>query len=148
MKSVTIEQVIAWEPCGIDGDDDGENYTPQQIRRLFCGRHALTARDIVTLDIPRDDVVWALLHNEFLTDKQMHLLACDFAESVVHLCDDVAIAQAAIDAKRSWVRGEISSDELAAARAAASVAARASAWGTAWAAARAAQIEMILQAIE
>jgi len=140
MKSVTIEQVIAWQPCGWDGDDDGENYTPQRIEMLFDGRESLTARDIAALDIPFQDIAWLLLRNYFLTDEQMHILACDFAESVVHQCDEPQ-PQAAIDAKRAWLRGDIGDVELAAARdaarAAARDAARAAARATARAAARA-----------
>ena len=160
MKSVTIEQVIAWQPCGYDDDDDGENYTPQRIEMLFDGRESLTARDIAALDIPKRDVIWALLHKEFVTERQMHILACDFAESIVHLCGDDPRPRAAIDAKRAWMRGDISDAELAAAwaaaraaasaaaRAAASVAARAASSATDWATARAQQIELILEAIQ
>ena len=162
MKTVTFEQIVAWKPCGLHDDEDGENYTPERIRRLMGDRETLTANDIAALDIPADDRVWALLHNEFLTDKQMHILAYDFAETVVHLCNDPR-AQAAIDAKRAWVRGEITDSELfaasdaaCAASAAAWDAARAAAWDAAWgaastaawyaarAAAREKQIAMIL----
>jgi len=148
MKSVTVEQVIAWKPCGLHEDDDGVNYTPQRIKHLFAGHESLTARDGVQLyhdgKISAEDCVWYLLHNEFLSDRQMHLLACDFAEAVVHLCGDDPRPQAAIDAKRAWVDGKICDDELAAAYAAARAAAyaaagdvaRATAWAAALAAAR------------
>lgn len=141
MKSVTIEQVIAWEPCGLHDDDDGKNYTPDRIDRLFAGREALAARDITALDIPVEDKLWALLQPEFLTDHQMHELACDFAETVLHLCGDDQRPRLAVQAKRAWLRGEISDDELDAARTAAyaaSAAARTTGAGAAaWAAARA-----------
>jgi hypothetical protein len=109
MKTVTVDQVMAWHPCA--------NYTREVVAELFAGRDALTARDIAALDISAEDRLWALLHPEFLTEAEMHEAACVYAEKVVHLCDDPR-ARAAIDAKRAWLRGEISDDELAAARAA------------------------------
>jgi hypothetical protein len=152
--SVTSETVLSWNPC--------EEYDSARIDALFAGRPVLTAADIATLDIPSADCIWALLHEPFLTHKQMRGLACDFAERVVHLCGDDPRPQAAIDAKRARLRGEITGNELtaagsaawaaawaaardaagaaagAAAWAAARAAARAAAWAAAWAAARAA----------
>ena len=121
-KAVTIDQVMDWQPC--------EGYSREFVTRLFAGREQLTARDIVALEIPAEDRLWALLHPEFLTDAQMHALACDYAEQVVHLCGDDPRPRAAIEAKRAWLRGEISDGDLAAAWAAA--------WDAAWAAAGAA----------
>jgi hypothetical protein len=146
MKSVTVDQVMEWNPC--------DDYTAERVTELFAGREALTAQDIAALDISHADRLWALLHNEFLTDQQIHLLACDFAEAVVHLCGDDPRPITAIEAKRAWLRGEIDNDQLSAARdaawyagadatrAAARDAARdaacAAAWAAAWAAACAA----------
>ena len=132
MKTVTVDAVMAWNPC--------REYTNDRVTALFAGRETLSARDIAGLDIPSEDKLWSMLRNEFLTDNQMHVLACDFAERVVHLCGADPHPQAAIDAKRAWVRGEITDYELAAAwgaaRGAARAAARAAAWATAWDAAR------------
>jgi hypothetical protein len=139
MKTVTIDQVVAWGPCGLSGEDDGRNYTRERIERLFAGRSTLNARDISTLNVPNADKLWALLHNEFLTDEQMHLFACDCAEQVVHLCGDDPRPRAAIAAKRAWLRCEISDQELAAARDAVwagRAAVRAAARDAIWAAAR------------
>ena len=122
MNSVTIEQALDWNPCA--------GYNRERITGLFAGRENLTILDILALDIPAADRLWAVLRNEFFTDEQLHTLACDFAEHVVHLCGDDPRPQAAIDAKRAWLRGEIS--------AAAWAAASAAAWDAAWAAGRAA----------
>ena len=122
MKSVTVEQVMDWHPC--------PTYNEGLVRELFAGRETLAPDDIATLDIPIDDKLWVLLRPFYLPDKALHLLACDIAEHVVHLCGDDPRPAAAIAAKRAWVAGEISDDELAAARA--------SAWDAAWAAAWAA----------
>jgi len=133
-QGVTVEQVVAWGPCGLRGEDNDQNYTRARIERLFAGREVLTARDIANLEISHEDALWALFHNEFLTDVEMHGLACDFAERVVDLCGDDPRPRAAIEAKRGWLRGEVSDEELAAARDAAWAARDA-----AWAAARAAR---------
>jgi hypothetical protein len=66
----------------------------------------------------------------------LHEYACWCAEQVAHLAGQhEAVCRRAIDAKRNWLRGEASDEELAAARAAAWGAARAAAWGAARAAA-------------
>ena len=74
-------------------------------------------------------------------ERTARLFAADCAEHVVHLNPDPRV-QGAIDAARSYARGEISDAELAAAEAAARDAAGAAAWAAAraaaWDAARAA----------
>jgi hypothetical protein len=132
MKTVTIEQVMGWDPC--------EEYTREKVEELFAGREVLTARDIVDLDISNEDKMWALLHNEFLSDRQMHLFACEVAEKALVTEREAGRepdprSWAAIEAKRAWVYGKITNGELAAAREAAWAAARA-AWAVAREAAR------------
>jgi len=145
---VTVEQVMAWSPC--------YSYSQEKMAALFAGRDVLSAQDIAALNISCEDRVWALLHSEFLSDKQMHEIACDFAEHVVHLCGEDARPRAAIEAKRAWLRGEITDETLASARdvarAAARDAARPAAWNAAWNAARVAegkyQLDKILYVLE
>ena len=87
----------------------------------------------------KDDLLWVLLREDFIPEKQLHLLACDFAEEAL-LAERVAGREPdlrswkAIEVKRLWAQGQASTD----ARAAASAAASAAAWAAAWAAARAA----------
>ena len=64
------------------------------------------------------------------------LIACDFAEKVVHLCGDDLRPAEAIRVSRLYARGQATKEELAAAWAAARAAARDAAWATAWDAAR------------
>lgn len=77
------------------------------------------------------DKLWVMLRPETLSEKQLHLLACDFAESVLHFFEneypDDRRPRQAIEAKRRWVSGEISDSELQTASAAAIDAARATA---------------------
>ena len=97
-----------------------------------------------------DDVLWLLeAIGDQLSEQQtkdLHLLACDYAEGVLHLFEadypEDKRPRQAIEAKRAWVAGDISGEELEAARAAAWAAAGAelpsAAGEAAWAAARAA----------
>ena len=126
MTTVTVDQVLDWHPCA--------GYDRERIITLFAGRETLAALDILNLDIAPADKLWAVLRNEFFSDEQLHCLACDFAEHVVYLCGDDPRPRAAIEAKRGWLRGEVTDDELAAAR----YAAREDAWDAAMDAARAA----------
>ena len=71
----------------------------------------------------------------------LHEFACLLAEDALSLIDDPApVHIAAIEAKRAWMRGEITNEQLDAARDAAWDAARDAAWdvarAAAWAAAR------------
>ena len=152
MKSVTIDQILAWEPCLA--------YPRDRIEELAAGRTEITAPEIAALDIPAEDRLWMLLHNEFLTDAQMHELACQFAEAALTKEREAgqepdARSWAAIEAKRKWLRGEITDDEWAAAWYAAMDAAmdaRYAAWYAAWYvamdAARAEQLAMTLAMID
>ena len=73
-------------------------------------------------------------------DCTARLIACDFAEKVVHLCGDDPRPAEAIRVARLFAYGQATQEELAAARDAAwdaaRVAARDAAWDAAWVAAR------------
>ena len=79
-----------------------------------------------------------------LTEQEQRLIAADFAERVLPLFEadypDDDRPRKAIEAERAYARGEITKEQLAAARAAAraaaGAAARDAAWDAAWAAAR------------
>ena len=146
---VTLDQVMAWHPC----------YDREKVETLFAGRETLTANDILDLPIPAKDKLWAVLREEVIPAPILHEFACRCVEQALELAGNPdPRSMAAIDAKRAWLRGEISDQELAAARdaaraaasdaaRAASAAARATAWTAAWAAARdaarEAQIEIL-----
>jgi hypothetical protein len=127
MGMVTIDQVIRWRPCS--------DYPRKRINSLFAGRESLSWEDVVGLDIPTEDKLWALLREDFIPDRELHLLACDFAEKVLHLTDDPRCAEV-IRVKRIWVDGKATYEELDAARDAARDAALDAALAAALAAAR------------
>jgi hypothetical protein len=140
LQTVTVDDVIALNPCGFHGQDDGKNYTRVRIERLFAGRPELTALDILDLDIPAEDRLWAVLRTDFFPEREIHELACVFAERAVAILErhdpDEKRPRAAIEAKRRWLHGEITDRELDVARAAAWAASRDVARAAAWAASR------------
>ena len=83
-----------------------------------------------------NDALWALRAVEG-NDKEIRLMACDFAESVVHIANDERCNNA-IEVSKRYANGECTVEELDAAWDAASAAALAAASAAARAAARAA----------
>jgi hypothetical protein len=81
-----------------------------------------------------------VLSEQFITDNDLHELACKFAENVLHVFEkeypNDKRPRLAIEAKRKFIKGETSKDKLAAAWEAAIDAARYAAWTVASAAAR------------
>ena len=138
-KTINLQVIKSFEPC-VEGL---ENFIKHH--KDFSG----TALELLELEnVPAKDKFWLLLREEFIPENDLHELACKFAESVLHLFEkeypnDLRLRKA-IEAKRKFIKGEISKDELAAARAAARDAARAATWAelaaarAAWAAASAA----------
>ena len=116
MKGYTIEEVKSWGVC----------YPRGRLEELYAGREALTARDCLDLDIPGRDKLFALLRSEVIPERELHLLACDFAGRVAHLSEDPRVVEA-IRVKRLWIEGEATDEELRTAQEAALTAARAAA---------------------
>jgi len=79
-------------------------------------------------------IIWAATRDGILSDRELHEFALWCANSCKYLMTDKRSIEA-LDAKRKWLDGQTSVDELAAARAAA---AGAAAWDAAWATAGAA----------
>ena len=111
----------------------------------------LNAIDILELDIPDIDKLRAVLREELIPARTLHLLAVEFARAALvrereagREPDDRCWR--ALDVKLAWLDGRASDEELAAADAAAWAAANAAArdaadaaaWDAAWAAADAA----------
>lgn len=146
MKTVTPEQFKEFGPCWLETAAGRQRYA-----RVAAMRDEWSALDVLALDgVSNEDKLWAVLREEFIDAPVLHEYACrcaEYALTFVREPDSRSIA--AIEAKRKWLRGEISNDDLTAARAAACDAAWA-AWDAArdaaydaardaaWAAARAA----------
>ena len=125
---VTVDDVMAWKPCG--------QYTREEVKNLFGRRRKLSGFQIASLKIPADDAAWVVLKHGFLSDKALRHFACDCAERVLPLFkeerpDDKRPRQA-IEMARRFAEGFATMEELSAAGAAAGAAARAAAGAAAW----------------
>lgn len=124
MKSITYQQFLRFHPCYL--------YNPERkalMDSIAQRQERWTALDILALEeIPAEDRLWAVRWTEFIPPKLLNEFGCRCAEralSRIEHPDPRSVA--AIEAKRKWLRGEISDEELDAAR----VAARAAAWAAA-----------------
>ena len=147
MKTVTIEQFMAFEPC----------YAEEQVRELAGDKTEWTALEVLRLEqVPVNDRLWAVLREEFIPAEILHEFACRCAEKALTLVDNPDQRSIdAIAAKRAWLRKEITDEQLDAARSAANAADAAwSAANAAWSAANAAdaawseQIAMLIEMLE
>ena len=134
MKMVTPEQFKEFGPCWLETAAGRQRYA-----RVAAMRDEWSALDVLALDgVSNTDKLWAVLREEFIDAPVLHEYACrcaEYALTFVREPDSRSIA--AIEAKRKWLRGEISNDDLTAAWAAAWDAARYAAWAAraaAWAA--------------
>lgn len=139
MKSITLEEFKRFGPCWLKTSEGRE-----KLESIGRRKERWMAVDI--LDLPEDEVsaedkIWAVTQTGLIEDEKLHEFACRCAEEALKRVDNPdPRSVAAIEAKRKWLRGEISDEELAAAWAAAWAAAKttakAAAWDAAWAAAR------------
>jgi len=125
MLTTTLKKLRKYEACenrydhlvAALGDEYGDD-TPLSVSRIL---------DINGIS----DALWALRACDMSQkDKNaVYLLACDYAEHVLHIFEDKypdnPYPRAAIEARRAWVRGEISYGELKRSADAARTAARA-----------------------
>lgn len=144
MKTVTVEQFKSFRPCWLETEKGREKFA-----RIAAIRNEWTAFDVLNLpDVSAQDKLWSVLREEFIDAPVLHEYACrcaEYALTFVREPDSRSIA--AIEAKRKWLRGEISNDDLTAARAAAWAA-----WDAARAAARDAarehEVEILRELLE
>jgi hypothetical protein len=141
MKKVTIEDIMSWDPC--------DTYPRERIKKLMGRKKYVTLNDIWKAKLDsKYDYLWLALREEFISEHNLHKIAIYAAELVLPIFEekypDDKRPRQAIEAKKKWLGGEISDEELAAASYAARNAAWATAndaaraaWAAAWAAARA-----------
>ena len=120
MKTVTVEQFRNFGPCWLETVKGRGKFA-----RIAAIRNEWTALDVLNLpDVSAQDKFWSVLREEFIDAPILHEFACrcaEYALSFVESPDPRSIA--AIEAKRKWLRGEITDAELDVARVAARVAA-------------------------
>ena len=135
MKSITYEEFLEFGPCYLD--DPKEKALMDSIAQR---QDRWTALDILELEeIPDEDKLWCVLREELIEPEKLHEFACRCAERALSRVENPdPRSVAAIEAKRAWMKGEISDAELDAAWVAARAAVRAAASAAAKDAARAA----------
>ena len=141
MKTITYEDFDRFKPWWLIFEECRQKYEAQ-FARYRAMRDKWSAIDILRLDgVNVEDLLWLVLREELIDAPILHEFSCRCAEralSRIDKPDERSIA--AIEAKRKWLRGEISDKELAAAwdaaRSATWAAAGNSVKHAAWAAAR------------
>lgn len=110
MKTVTVEQLIEFEPCWL-----WEKVIDERLWKIGSWMKEWTAMDVLALEeVSADDRLRAVLREDFLDKNIIVEFAC--------LCAERALAIAgvtdkrcwnAVNVRRSWIRGEASDNELA-----------------------------------
>ena len=133
MKTVTVGQFKSFRPCWLETAEGRKRFA-----RIAAIRDEWTALDVLNLPgVSAADKLWSVLREEFIDAPILHEFACRCAEYALSFMDNPDPRSiAAIEAKRKWLRGEITDMELRAARDVARDAARDAAWYAARYAAR------------
>ena len=121
MKRITVDQVMARHPC--------DAYPRSRVADLWKGAEALTAAEILRLDIDWSDRLWAVRMTKALPNRVWQLWVIDCATRVLPIFEnkrpgDTRVRdclKAAVD----YLDGRITIDALREARAAAAAAAAA-----------------------
>jgi hypothetical protein len=145
MKTINNELIRTFSPCY----DPSEKNIPDD-ETLTVNEWIDKYREVV----PAEDIVWLLMRNHFMSDKDLRLFAVWCARETYALCeDDAPIDQRsieAVDVAERYANGEATDDELSAARSAAlsaaESAARSAVRSAAWSAARSAAWSAALSA--
>jgi hypothetical protein len=84
--SVSLEQVLAWEPCILGGDDPAGGHTPglDRIKAGFAGRERVTASDILASDVfDIYEKIWAVTFQDLMSRELGERLVHDLFDFVV-----------------------------------------------------------------
>lgn len=144
MRTIIVDEVMSWKSC--------KDYTRERVEELWSGKTALTLLEIARLDIPPQDILWALLRNGVLDDRTLRLLACDYAEYALMREREQGRephpdSWRVVEVSRRYANGEATDNELAAAWAAWDVAGD-TAWDAARDAERKRQISRLVEYLE
>ena len=149
MKTVTVGQFKSFGPCWLETAEGRANFA-----RIAAIRDEWTALDVLNLpNVSAADKLWSVLREEFIDAPILHEFACRCAEYALSFVDNHDPRSiAAIEAKRKWLRGEITDKELDVAWDAAWDAARAAAcdaaWDAVWDAAWEHELEILRELLE
>lgn len=139
----TIEDVLSWRPCS--------EYTEESIKKLFGRKKYLTAIQILNIEnISIEHRFWAVLRPKLIDEKILHNFACNVAEWALNNerkagREPDPRSWTVIDAKRKWLKSEITDAELKKAYEAAwYVAAQSAACVVAWVATQSARVAWVV----
>jgi hypothetical protein len=122
MILITRELLRKWKAC----------YSDNRIAEIVS-ESGLTPMQILDLDIPAKDRLWVVLREEVIPARELRLLECKWAREALTLSGNTdPRSVAAVDCAERFVRGEATTEELAAGW----DAVWAAAWAAAWAASR------------
>ena len=137
-KKFSVQDILEFNPCS--------GYTEERITELFksvgCKKY-ITVDKLFKVNIPHQDFFWLILRNDFISEKELHMIAIWCFERIAQpiwekYYPDDKRPQDAIKVKKLWLKGKATIEELDAAWPAAWDAARDAAWDAAGYAARAA----------
>ena len=134
LKTYTVKDVMSWRPCY-------PPYDEEYVRKLFAGRRRVDALDILSMRIPYEDRLWAVLRPKLIPERILHEYACWCAKWTLKREREAGRepdprSWEAIRIKRLWLAGKVTDEDLAAAKSAAWYAARCAVKSAAWYAAR------------
>ena len=78
---ITIDQILAFGPC-----DDYDSR--ERLLQLSGGKESMAALDILRLPLPAQDKLWLVLREEVIPARELRLLACKWAEGVLHFFEE------------------------------------------------------------
>jgi len=112
-KQLTVDDIMEWVTC--------REWPREKVQEKFGKRKTVTPLQLAGAEgVEAQDKLWILLSPEIIPEKKLQLLACDFAEDVLPIYEKAypgdKRSRQVIEAKRKWVRGEISDEQLAEAR--------------------------------
>jgi hypothetical protein len=139
-KTATLDEIMALAPAPC------VKFSRERVAKFFGDKKRLNLDDLIAIPEKRlsyAEKLWVLLREEFIPEKELHLLACRYAERALKREREAgrepdARSWEVLRVKRRWVAGRATDEELeaalAAARAAAARAAVLAAARAAWAA--------------
>ncbi len=86
---ITVDMIMAMDPC--------DEYPESRIRELLGP--GLTPLEVLALDIPARDRIWAILNKLIFMNQTMHLIACDI--------EDYALSQVETPDRRDLVKRKL-----------------------------------------
>lgn len=106
--SITADQIHRW----VTHD---AWHTHKNLRALFDGK-SIAPLAVCDLDIPVKDRLWILLRPDIIPERELRLLACDFAEHVLYIFErdypGNNHVRDLIETARDYVRGEVMLDAM------------------------------------